>query len=143
MEQIDFLPLRALQAEAARLVSSPALARTNMTLSPAQAALLVRQQQSALRETGRLAFSGGTLSALAETFCDSPFLQREEWPEVLAELTEIFYALKNETGDRLGDGTLMRAMAARFNGGAGGSLDALAATPSAWFLRFSAREETP
>ena len=109
-----------------------------MTISAEQAAILVRHQRAALRDAGRVDFGGGVLKKLAAAFCDSPCIQPDDWADTLAQLTELFYALKNETRDQLGDDALIAAMAARFNGGAGGSLDALAATEPAWFLRFAA-----
>ena len=107
-----------------------------MTISPEQAAMLVRHQAEVLRDTGRIDFGGGVLKKLAETFCGSPYIQSADWTDTLAQLTEIFYTLKNETRDHLGDDALIAAMAARFNGGAGGSLDALAEADPTWFLRF-------
>ena len=107
-----------------------------MTISPEQAAMLVRHQAETLRDTGRVDFGGGVLKKLAEAFCDSSYIQPCDWADALAQLTELFYALKNETRDQLGDDALIAAMAARFNNQAGGSLDALAETDPAWFLRF-------
>ena len=111
-----------------------------MTISAEQAAMLVQHQRAALRDAGRVDFGGGVLKKLAAAFCDSPCIQPDDWADTLAQLTELFYALKNETRDQLGDDALIAAMAARFNGGAGGSLDALAATEPAWFLRFAAEK---
>lgn len=107
-----------------------------MTISAEQAAMLVQHQRAALRDVGRVDFGGGVLKKLAAAFCGSPYIQANNWADTLAQLTELFYALKNETQDQLGDDALIAAMAARFNGDAGGSLDALAATEPAWFLRF-------
>ena len=107
-----------------------------MAISAEQAAMLVRHQRAALWDAGRVDFGGGVLKKLATAFCGSPYIQANDWTDTLAQLTELFYALKNETRDQLGDDALIAAMAARFNGGAGGSLDALAATEPAWFLCF-------
>ena len=105
-----------------------------MTISAEQAAMLVQRQRAVLRDAGRIDFGDGVLKKLAAAFCDSPYIQANDWTDTLAQLTELFYALKNETRDQLGDDALIAAMAARFNGGAGGSLDALAATEPVWFL---------
>ena len=115
--------------------ANPAFQKYGLFLTPAQAAMLVNQRQIALRETGRVEFDGEGLKKLALTFCDSPYIQSPDWADTLARLQEIFYQLKNETCDRLGDDELLCRMAERFNGSAGGSLDALEATPAAWFLR--------
>lgn len=105
-----------------------------LNLSPAQADMLAHRQEESLRETGRIEFGGGLLKKLVLAFCDSPFIQPEDWTDTLARLQTIFYELKNETGDRLGDDDLIFGMEARFSGGAGGSLDALESTPPEWFL---------
>lgn len=107
-----------------------------MVLSPEQSAMLAQHQRAALRYAGRVDFGGGVLKKLAAAFCGSPYIQTNDWADTLAQLTEFFYALKNETRDQLDDDALIAAMAARFNGDAGGSLDALAATESVWFLCF-------
>ena len=73
----------------------------------------------------------------AELTAPSPALERTGMTLSPAQ-AELFYALKNETRDRLGDEALIRAMAVRFNGSAGGSADALASTPPEWFLRCDA-----
>ena len=130
--ELSFLPAAARElTDSARVWEA-----WGMTISPEQAAMLVRRQAEVLRDTGRVDFGGGVLKKLAEAFCDSPYIQPCDWGDTLAQLTELFYALKNETRDQLGDDTLIAAMAARFNGDAGASLDALAETDPAWFLRF-------
>lgn len=100
-----------------------------LTLSPAETSMLVKSRAEALRETGRIEFGGGTLKKLALAFCDSPFIQQSDWANTLSRIQAIFYELKNETADRLGDDALISRMATRFNGAAGGSLDALESTP--------------
>ena len=107
-----------------------------MTVSAEQAAMLAQHQRAALRDAGRVDFGDGVLKKLAAAFCDSPYIQANDWADTLAQLTELFYTLKNETRDQLGDDALIAAMAARFNGGAGGSLVALGTTEPAWFLCF-------
>lgn len=125
-----------LTVTAEELAQSNSVSRKfGLVLSPAQADMLAHRQAEALRETGRIEFGGGILKKLALAFCDSPFILREDWADTLARLQMTFYELKNETKDRLGDDDLIFRMAARFNGAAGGSLDALESTPPEWFLR--------
>ncbi len=125
-------PLTATVEELAQ--SNRVSQKFGLVLSPVQADMLARRQAEALRETGRIEFGGGILKKLALAFCDSPFIQPEDWADTLARLQTIFYELKNETKDRLGDDDLIFRMTARFNGAAGGSLDALESTPPEWFL---------
>lgn len=136
--ELSFLPAAARElTDSARVWEA-----WGMTISPEQAVMLVRRQAEVLRDTGRVDFGGGVLKKLAEAFCDSPYIQPCDWADTLAQLTALFYALKNETRDQLGDDTLIAAMAARFNGDAGGSLDALAETDPTWFLRFTGERST-
>lgn len=113
--------------------------RYGLTLSHADAVMLVYQEADALGKTGRVRFGSSVLEPLARAFCDSPYIQPGDWADTLAQLTALFYDLKNETGDALDDEALIAAMAARFNGEAGGSLDALAATEPNRFFRFNAK----
>lgn len=105
-----------------------------MVLSPRQAVMLAQHQAAALL---RIDFGGGGLKKLADAFCGSPYIQPADWAGTLAELTTIFYALKNETRDLVGDDALIAAMAARFQT-VGGSLEALASTEPIRFLRNAA-----
>ena len=131
--ELSFLPAAARElTDSARVWEA-----WGMTISPEQAAMLVRRQAEVLRDTGRVDFGGGVLKKLAEAFCDSPYIQPCDWADTLAELTTIFYALKNETRDLVGDDALIAAMAARFQT-VGGSLEALASTEPIRFLRNAA-----
>ena len=91
---------------------------------------------AALRSSGRIDLSGGAVKQLALIFCDSPYILRADWPDMLAQLLSLFYALKNETADHIGDTALINAMYLRFHS-VGGDMDALAGTPPEW-LRHAA-----
>lgn len=123
------------------LKSNSVSQKFGLALSPADTDMLAHMQTEALQQTGRIEFRGVILKKLALAFCDSPFIQPEDWVSTLAQFQTIFYELKNETGDRLGDDDLIFRMAARFNGTAGGSLNALESTPPEWFLRFGEERE--
>ena len=107
---------------------APILEKFGMALSPAETAALAEQQSAALRSSGRIDLSGGAVKQLALIFCDSPY--------ILAQLLSLFYALKNETADHIGDTALINAMYLRFHS-VGGDMDALAGTPPEW-LRHAA-----
>ena len=110
-----------------------------MVLSPRQAVMLAQHQAAALPDTGRIDFGGGVLKKTGRRLLrlSSPYIQPADWAGTLAELTTIFYALKNETRDLVGDDALIAAMAARFQT-VGGSLEALASTEPIRFLRNTA-----
>ncbi len=62
--------------------------RFGSLLSPAQAAMLVRQQEEVLQRTSRIDFNGWILEPLARAFCDSSYIQPADWPDTLAALAE-------------------------------------------------------
>jgi len=97
-------------------------------LSESQIQNLVEKRFKALRDTGRIEFGEGILKKLIYAFCDSPYVYRDEYEEMLLELQDIFYFFKNESEDRLLDDELIEFMKSTFNGIAQGSLDYLAGT---------------
>lgn len=87
---------------------------------------LTESRAEVLRAAGRIEFGGGILPKLIRAICDSPFIEQENYADVLAELQEIFYHFKNETCDRLTDDELIELMVRVFNGRAQGSAEYLA-----------------
>ena len=99
-------------------------AHHGLTLTQTDLVRLEEARQSALRETGRVEFSGGVLAKLADAFCVSPYLDQCDYADTLETLQELFYEFKNLCGERLEDDELIAAMTVIFDG-TGGSLDAL------------------
>lgn len=112
--------VRALDACNARTV------RFGLTLSPEQMEQLAEGRFRALRETGRVEFGEGILPRLVLAFCDSPYLQQEDWAETLLLLQQVFYKFKNDFRDSIGDDTLLRLMRRAFDGRAHGAAELLA-----------------
>ncbi len=110
-------------------------AAQGLTLTEAQAAELVAARREALVQTGRVEFGSGVTEKLIRAFYISPYLTKETYAETLRALTELFYQLKNETDDRVGDDALLAEMRARFDGDCGGSLDLLAGDAMPAFVR--------
>lgn len=100
-------------------------ARYGLSLTAAQAAALARREQEALAHTERVCFGPSAVPLLAQAFADSPYIQPDEWAELLGALTQLFYELKDATSDRLGDEELAQAMATAFSGRAQGDLTAM------------------
>ena len=111
--------------ETAILACNETLAARGLALTREEAAMLAQTRTESLQKTGRVEFGGGITRRLVEAFADSPFLTRENLAATLAELTEIFYAFKNETMDALTDGELLRFMREAFDGECGGSTELL------------------
>lgn len=88
---------------------------------------LTEFRSQALKNTGRIEFGGGILPKLVRAFCDSPYVDRQNYAATLADLQDAFYYFKNESADRISDDELIEFMAAVFNGQAEGSTDYLTA----------------
>lgn len=97
-----------------------------LVLTEVQALELVETRSFALKENGRIEFGGGVIDKIIKEFCDSPYLYKENYEEVLHELLEIFYYYKNETLDLISDDDLVKYMKNAFDGICQGSLELLA-----------------
>ena len=97
-----------------------------LILSPAQIAVLQKEEGQALSRTGRVCFGKSILPRLAAAFAGSPHIQACDWADTLGELTALFYALKRETEDSLSDDELIERMVRTFDGPAQGSTTLLA-----------------
>lgn len=101
-------------------------ASAGLSLSQTQAAALAASRGEALTATGRIEFGHGVTEKLILAFYTSPYLTTETYADTLCALTDLFYQLKNETDDRVGDDELLAEMRARFDGECRGSFDLLA-----------------
>ena len=97
-----------------------------LTLTISQIQKLVTQRFIALKQTKRIEFGGGILKKLIEAFCDSPYIHKDNYEEILLELQDMFYQFKGEVFEQLSDDELILSMKTGFNGAAQGSLDYLA-----------------
>ena len=60
-----------------------------LTLTEEDAGRLMASRRDSLRTQMRVEFGKGVLPEIIETFCDSPYLQQENYADVIAELQEI------------------------------------------------------
>ena len=100
-------------------------AQTGLVFSPRQAAALLQARDRALSGSGRLELGGGMLKKLIMAFYDSPFFENGQAVDTLESLLEIFYQMKNETFDTLGDDELIVFLKDRYDGECRGSLELL------------------
>ncbi|MGN0643763.1 DUF6323 family protein [Gemmiger sp.] len=98
-----------------------------LALTAAEAKSLAAAHGEALHRTGRVEIGPGALPLLAQTFADSPYADPRSWAELLGQLQDVFYELKNLTRDRLADEALAKAMRILFDGPCGGDAGALEA----------------
>jgi hypothetical protein len=99
--------------------------RFGLTLAPDDIKPLMAARNQALRHYGRLELGIEATKELIEVFSESPYIHRENFAFTLQELHEIFYDLKNETEDKIGDSRLIGIMKDCFDRECGGSLELL------------------
>ena len=58
----------------------------------------------------RLELNGGIMDQLIDAFMDCPYITRDEFADVMEEVIEVFYAMKNVCLDLIDDQTMMRYM---------------------------------
>jgi hypothetical protein len=76
----------------------------------------------ALQNYGRVELDLGATRQLISSFCSSPSISQEDYAAILKDLLELFYYLKNETEDLIGDAELIKKMKDCLDGSCEGSL---------------------
>lgn len=99
-----------------------------LILSDNQINNLLERRKETLKETGRIEFREGIIDKLIKEFCDSPYINQENYATTLYELVEIFYEYKNETMDLITDDELIDFMKKSFDGICQGDLEYLSGT---------------
>ncbi|MGN1312504.1 MAG: DUF6323 family protein [Bacilli bacterium] len=97
-----------------------------LTLTKEQAIDLVNNRNIILKEVGRIELGGGILEKLIYEFCDSPYLYKDEYLDILEELTYIFYEYREEFDGKLTDEQIIKYMKNKFDTTCNGSLELLA-----------------
>ncbi len=85
-----------------------------LTLSAEDAALILEEKNNALREQRRVEFGAGITQDIIRTFCDSSFIDQNNYVETILRLQEIFYLYKNEMMDEITDAELLHFMKEQF-----------------------------
>ena len=99
-----------------------------LVLSNKQISNLLEKRKETLKETGRIELREGIIDKLIKEFCDSPYINQENYAETLYELIEIFYEYKNEIMDLITDEGLIEFMKKSFDGICQGDLEYLSGT---------------
>lgn len=109
--------------------------RFGLTLSENEARELILYRNQSLRKYRRVEFGRGILDKLIYVFCDSQYLEQENYLETLETLQDIFYRFKNESEDRLTDDELLEFMREQFEDICFGDTEYLAGTCLERFAR--------
>ena len=97
-----------------------------LTLREEQALALAHTCSDALQENGRVEFGGGIARKMIRGLCSSPYITKENYEDTLHGMIRLFYALKNDTWDRVSDDDLLDFITTSFSGCCRGSLELLA-----------------
>ena len=135
----DFLRAQtALELEKANELT----ARFGLRLNRAQIARIADKRFQALKDTGRVEFGRGVVRGLIEAFCDSPYMNREDYEETVAELIDSFYYFRGESDALIPDEDLIECMRRHFDEVCQGSLEMLNGTTLSELIR-GTRYERP
>lgn len=99
-----------------------------LTLTEGEVKDLVVCKRETLKREQRLDLNGDFLKELIMEFCDSQYLNQDNYLESLERLQDIFYEFKNESDDRLTDEELLHFMREQFEEVCMGDLDYLEGT---------------
>lgn len=99
-----------------------------LMLSDAQIESLMEKRIDILKNTGRIEFRNGIIDIIIKEFCDSPYINQENYVLILCGLLDIFYEYKNETMDLVTDDELIKFMKKSFNGICKGNIEYLSGT---------------
>ncbi len=96
-----------------------------LVLTLEDAKCLIEVRNKALCNFGRIELGIEVTKGLIDVFSRSSYINEENYIATLNELQEIFYYLKNETEDKIGDSMLIVVMKDYFENICGGSLELL------------------
>jgi hypothetical protein len=103
-------------------------AQYGLFLTLGQLGALTERRNEALLSTGRLEFRHGVVGKLIVAFCDSAYIDQNNYEETISALIDSFYYFKNESEDLLSDDELIERMRLYFETVCQGSLDYLNGT---------------
>lgn len=96
-----------------------------LVLTPEEAENLMMSRKNALGESQRIEFGAGILPKIIYLFCDSQYVNQDNYADILSEMQDIFYAFKNESQDELTDDELLDFMKKQYEEICFGDLDYL------------------
>lgn len=116
--------------------------KRGLILTEKEAAELVESRSRLLQGYGRIELDMEAAKKLVVGLSASPFVCREDFAVTVRELQEVFYYLKNETEDELGDDRLIEAILELFDSSCGGSVELLRGKGLEEFIREYRRERS-
>lgn len=96
-----------------------------LILTAEEATEIMEGRNRVLKSCGRVELGIEVTKIIIQKFSNSSFINQEEYTLALNELHEVFYYMKNETEDKIGDSELIDIIKNYFDNFCGGSLELL------------------
>lgn len=110
------------------LETNQAAGQYGLVLTREEAELILAERRRVLREERRVEFGEGIVPGIIYEFCDSDFIDQDNYVDTIIRLQEIFYLYKNEMQDEISDEELLHFMREQFEEICFGDLDYLEGT---------------
>ncbi len=120
---------------AAMLETNQVTARFGLALTEQDAKLILEERKNTLKEQKRIEFGESIVPKIIYEFCDSDYIDQNNYVRTLIRLQEIFYLYKNEMQDEITDDELLHLMKEQFENLCFGDLDYLEGTCLAQFAQ--------
>lgn len=99
--------------------------RYGIILNESDAKELIAIRQETIKDVGLIEFRSSIVEEVILAFCDSQFITKYDYLEVLSQLVEIFYYYRMEVNELMSDEDIIKYMKLAFEGPCQGSLDYL------------------
>ena len=99
-----------------------------LTLSQQEAQLILDNKKSELKVQRRVEFGEGITTKIIHEFCDSEYIDQNNYVSTIIRLQEIFYLYKNEMNDEITDDELLHLMREQYDKLCFGDLEYLETT---------------
>lgn len=129
MEQKNWLEEMSKQTLMAQVMETNQYTQKyGLALRKEDAALLAQERADVLKKVRRVEFGQGILPEMIYMFCDSSYIDQDNYCDSLLRLQEIFYLYKNEMLDEITDDELLQFMREQFEDVCFGDFDYLEGT---------------
>ena len=106
-----------------------------LTLSQQDAQLILDNRKNELKVQRRVEFGEGIATKIIHEFCDSDYIDQNNYVDTIIRLQEIFYLYKNEMNDEITDDELLHLMREQYEKLCFGDLEFLETTCLANFAQ--------
>ena len=96
-----------------------------LSLTEQDAEAIMTARNLSLQRLGRVELSTQPVAMLITAFSSSPHVNQAEYADIICEMIEVFYYLKNESLDQIPDDELIAIMKEFYDGPCQGSIDLL------------------